>query len=506
MPSECPNCHEMAVDEEPGGEVVCRECGAVVDSRVFNFETDGTGWTLMSADGTAKFDGRFELGKAIRKRLPTSDTSASKKQLQKCLYLQVKRMKLSNDILLEAREFLFTTVTAKINSGEIRHVAHRRSVFVASCLFIVCRRNNIQLTYKRMAEVAECNMFLLGKSVKNILKTLDITLDPLGVEAVVLGVLSQLSVTDKSCKKLSLDLWHIFKYFSLLAARNHIAASTALVLLVLESKKISPSKEKIAEILGKNSVTDVQLKTQLKNVRSSLLELAKDVPWIPKSVRRVDIVRHIVNIVDFHKKCGKLDLSLVKSLWMKRKELAEKDRKTKIQMAKARILDKEQGQPSSGEPSSSGETDSCHSLQNSVSSHQGKDEVVVLQSETTSSVQTADPRANSLEVSVYIQSSNCASSSSDVFTSGSDSDLDDNDVLIENLLKSGYSEEELMDGYFESRMCDLQSSECDPEGEREDLDELDIGEMEMHHYLWSVAEMERIRNLKDSEESQQEQD
>ena len=75
-----------------------------------------------------------------------------------------------------------------------------------------------------------------------------------------------------------------------------------------------------------------------------------------------------------------------------------------------------------------------------------------------------------------------------------DSELDDNDTLIEGLLRSGYSEEELMDGYFESRMVDLQGS-CDPEGEREDLDELDISESDMHHYLKSVAEVERIRNL-----------
>lgn len=84
----------------------------------------------------------------------------------------------------------------------------------------------------------------------------------------------------------------------------------------------------------------------------------------------------------------------------------------------------------------------------------------------------------------------------------SDNGLDDNDALIEHLLRNGYSEEELMDGYFESRMVDLQGSCDDPEGEREDLDELDIRESDMHHYLWSVAEVERRRSLKKDDSCQ----
>ena len=71
----------------------------------------------------------------------------------------------------------------------------------------------------------------------------------------------------------------------------------------------------------------------------------------------------------------------------------------------------------------------------------------------------------------------------------SESELDANDALIGGLHGSGYSEEELMDGYFESRIVDLQGS-CDPEGERENPHELDIRESNMHHYLKSVAEVE----------------
>lgn len=478
---------------------MCHECGVVVESSVFSSETSSTnGWTLMSANGTARFDGRYELARAVRQRLPTGDTSVTKKQLQQCLYFQVKRMNLSNEILNEAREFLFTSVAPKINSREIQRISKRRNVLVGSCLFIVCRQNNIQLTYRRMAEVVECNLFLLGKSVKIILKALNIQLDPLGVESVLYSVLSQLSVTDKSCKELCLDLWHIFKYFGLAGARNHAAASTALVLLVLECKTITTSQEKIAEVLGKHSVTQGQLKIQVKNAKNSLLELAKEIPWIPKSVKRPTIARHIVDIVNFHKNCVKLDLSTVKSLWMKKKEATERNRKTKIQMAKVRILDKEQRlhECSSSGSSSSGES-SHHP--NSVSTDQAEEEVV-LQSESSSSAQKAGSRADSLDVLASIHDNNSASSPSEVFMTCSGDELDDNDVLIESLLKSGYSEEELMDGYFESRMCNLQSEE-DPEGEREDLDELDIEEQEMHLYLWSVAEVERIRNLKNENSS-----
>jgi len=510
MPSECPSCHEIAVDTEPGGELVCHECGAVVESRVFSCEADSSGgWTYMNVDGTARFDGRYELSKELRQRLPTSDTSVTEKLLQKCLYLQGKRMNLSNEILNEARQLLLNTVAPKVNSGEIRRISRRRNVLTACCLFIVCRQNNLQLTYKRMAEVAECNMFILGRSVKILLQALDIKLEYVGVESMVISVLSQLSVADKSCEKLCLDLWHIFKYFNLIGGRNHPAAATCLVLLVLECKNITPSKEKIAAVLGKHSVTKAQVANQTKNARKGLVDLAREVPWIPQSVKPMYITRHIIDIVNFHKNCVNLDLSTVKSNRMKQKEITEQDRKTKIQKAKARLLDKEQRQQECSSNESS-KPDSDHSLPNAVSSHQSKDEVVVIQPGTSSSTQTAGPSTDSSDVSACIHNNSCTEGPLD--DSAKYNDLDDNDILIESLLKNGYSEEELMDGYFESRMCNLQSLQCDPEGEREDLDEQDIAEVEMHHYLWSVAEMERIKSLKDptlddklGEECQQQQ-
>ena len=496
MPSECPSCHEVAVDTEPGGELVCHECGAVVESRVFSCEADSShGWTYMNVDGTARFDGRYELSKEVRQRLPTSDTSVTEKLLQKCLYLQGKRMNLSNEILNEARQLLINTIAPKVNSGEIRRVSHRRNVLTACCLFIVCRQNNVSLTYKRMAEVAECNMFILGRSVKIILRTLNITLEPVGVEPMVVSVLSQLSVADKSCEKLCLDLWRIFQCFNLIGGRNLPAAATCLVLLVLECKNITPSKEKIAEVLGKHSVTKNQVATQTKNARKGLVDLAKEVPWIPQSVKPMFIARHIVDIVNFHKNCASLDLSTVKSETMKQKEITEKNRKMKIQKAKARLLDKEQRQQDCSS-SESREPDSDHSLPNAVSIHQSKDEVAVIQPGTSPSAQTAGPSNGSSDVSECIHNSSCTEGPLDDLVKYND--LDDNDILIESLLKNGYSEEELMDGYFESRMCNLQSSQCNLEGEREDLDELDIAEQEIHHYLWSVAEMERLKSLKDA--------
>ena len=481
MPSECSNCHENAVDYEPGGELVCHQCGAVVESRVFHFEND-TGCTAMRADGTTLFvNDYYELSRTMRQRLPKVDCTRSKKFLQSCLYALVKRLNLSNEILDKTRELLFGKVLPVRKSRKDLGLSFRRIVLVGSCLFIVCRQNNINFTYRRMAEVAECSMFHIGKCVKNILKALDISLDPFSVESLVLCILSELCVLDKSCEKLSLDLWQVLK--SLSACRNLAAKAVSLVLLVLEYKRMSPTKEKVAEVLGKNSVTEDQLKRYTSRVKTSLLDLAKEVPWIPDSVKKNDIVRHVADIVNFHKKCGKLDLSAVKALWMKKKEITDKNRKAKIQMAKSRILDKEQTEcGSSASSDQSSPTLPVLLWKHQASYHgngEGSGDAVALQS---------GPLTNDGNISKTAISA--------TFTTCSEGDLDDNDVLIEHLLTCGYSEEELMDGYFESRICDLQSpKQLDPEGEREDLDELDIADIEMHHYLWSVAEMERLRNL-----------
>ena len=66
-------------------------------------------------------------------------------------------------------------------------------------------------------------------------------------------------------------------------------------------------------------MTDALLKSQMKNTRRGLVELAKDVPWIPKSLKNTAIARCIDDIVDFHKNCGKMYLSTVKCLYMKGK-------------------------------------------------------------------------------------------------------------------------------------------------------------------------------------------
>jgi len=468
MPSECPICHEFAVDAETGGELVCHECGAVVESRVFNFENDSReGCTFMSRDGSARFDGRYELSRNLRQRLPTGDSSLSRKRLQLCLTTVVTKLNLSAEIFNKTRELMFGKVLPLRSSKEVRGLPLRRNIFVGSCLFIVCRQNNIQLTYRHMAEAAECNMFQLGKSVKNVLKALDIKLDPLSVESIILRILSELSVLDTPYEKMCLDLYQIFKCFGLSVARNQAAKAMGLVLLVLEGQKVSPTKEKISEIMGKISLTQAQLKEDMSRTKTSLLELAKEVPWIPDSVKKKDIVKHIVAIVNFHKKCGKLDLSVVKSLWLKKRESSDKNRKAKIQMAKARILNKEQVEPG------------C-SVNAEINNPMPPTSLAISDESTCDYGNTSDTANNG-----------------DMTTCSEDS-LDHNDKLIEHLLKCGYTEEELMDGYFESRMCDLQSSEqLDPEGEREDLDEMDIADREMHHYLWSVAEMERLKNLKE---------
>ena len=169
-----------------------------MESRVFNFDVDRqNGSTALTADGTAKFDGRYDLPSTVRQRLPTGDISVSKKQLQKFLRELAKRMNFSNQNAREAKDFLLTTVTSNIKSRESRH----RDILTASCLFIVCRRNHMQINYRLMAEISQCRMFSLGRSVKIILKALDLHLEPIGTESSLVRVLAQLDIEDKSTEK-----------------------------------------------------------------------------------------------------------------------------------------------------------------------------------------------------------------------------------------------------------------------------------------------------------------
>ena len=65
MPSECPVCHEIAVEAEQEGEHVCHECGAIVEGRVFSTEREKRGTTFVSTSGRT-FNDRHELSRNAR--------------------------------------------------------------------------------------------------------------------------------------------------------------------------------------------------------------------------------------------------------------------------------------------------------------------------------------------------------------------------------------------------------------------------------------------------------
>lgn len=496
MSSECTNCHENAVEAESGGQLICHNCGVVVEGRVFNFEIGAKGSTWMTANGTAKFEGRYEVPNATKRRLPCSSASFTEKQFQRCLQAMVRQLNLPQRIHEKTRELLFRKLIPLRKGKQFDAVFSRhRSVVVGACLYIVCRQNNIQLTYRRMAEFAECNMFLLGKAVKVLVKSLDIKLEPLTVESLIPCILSELTVTDSSCEKLCIRLCHILGGVDL--ARNAAARAASLVLLTLESKGIVPDKESVSEVLGKNAVTKTALYDEMRIERENLLELAKEVPWIPDSVKKKDIAKHIDTIVNFHNQCVQPETTVVKSPWMKRKEVIERLRKAKIQMAKSRILSK--GFRDSESSTSSSYSSQEHPENSCYKNDQGVDGKLALPSCSSQEVGTLSSKD---KLSSAATSCNkCAKNSLEAANGGKFKPCDCGMVvLIEELLQSGYSEDELMDGYFESRISDLHSSkQLDPEGEREDLDEMDIADKEMHQYLWTVAEMERLKNIKEED-------
>ena len=69
---------------------------------------------------------------------------------------------------------------------------------------------------------------------------------------------------------------------------------------------------------------------------------------------------------------------------------------------------------------------------------------------------TRDPVTNHLHIDGVDRGQQGNSANAPEFSSKSE--LDDNDALIGDLRGSGYSEEELMDGYFESRIVDLRAA------------------------------------------------
>lgn len=186
--------------DEPRGEIICKNCGLVVQSKICSHEPEWRAYTAeeeriksRAAFPTSSLDKsipetvlggkhRDSYGKTLNKSTQTKYNRLSQvdERIQnntirnfKSAILELKRIKshlnLSND-LTETAGFLYRlALDKKLIKG--------RSVIgmVSAALYLACRKKKVPLTIKDIAEVTDISNKDLGRSVRVFLRYINIS-------------------------------------------------------------------------------------------------------------------------------------------------------------------------------------------------------------------------------------------------------------------------------------------------------------------------------------------
>mgnify|MGYP001793570857 CR=1 FL=1 len=526
MPSTCPSCGENAVNydqENAQNQRVCESCGTVVEEGSFAF-AEKSGSVAMNFDGTSNWKtrgGDFETALKSAPRFPKRGTTKGVRILQRYVHRFSNLLRLSREVSDQIRLFLFDTVYPK--KKEYTRIVASLKQTAATSVYIVARQNNIKLTLRQMADVADVDLYAFGSLYKYIVQAFNIHLEPLEAEDLIPIILSQFDVDDdEKCKSLAFDLCELLKD-TLIGTGMKSAVAFGIVVVVMEAMNKSPEKAKRTEVGQRNSLNYGKQLRSISCVKSSLLKMAEQIPWISKTVNPKMIPRFVPEIIKYHRKCKRLSVSDSQPAWFALKEKLNKERKEKIQRAKLRlqkqrvvlktqenniVQDNSNGVVSQVHPESSRETPeavnlpSLHSTQNQVSQrikNSSSDFAIPSDSNTLNDFSHSCNPSNTRN--------NFPTTPSEVFSHrilGKDEEsLDDDDRLIEYLLQKGISEETLMDGFYESHLYSLSSGvQSDSDAERIELDNMDIPEDAIYQYIRTPSEVAHMKRISESNENE----
>lgn len=464
MTKTCPHCgsSSVVVDQEKSTEV-CSECGVVLGEG--SFENDGKTSTYTGYDASlVNQDWRTKAWNFA------VNPKAKYYQLHRRVKEQIERLRLAKDFIPQVVEIMKSVYTP---NPHIVNLPRSQMPVIAGCIFIVCRQNGVILTERNVAEAARCKLAYVHRVVRLVTSFLNIELQRPSQDDVLDTILTQFDVKDPTIKELAYDVKNFLNDTMISGGRNRVVVYIGTVKMCIESvtgQRITPAQLKA---LGKLYVsTPAQIRNAFSSIKKQLVKYGQQIPWI-KHLDEKGVTKFIQEIITFYKEFKDHSSVGVKTILEENKEKAETEKKRLIQVIKERV-------------------DAC---QKSCVGKQHLSAADILHKKCKGSQCMVDPQPSTSQQESYQDHICCAHCCGDLqhcpkYKQTGRSDfchLTSMERMIEYLIREGYTESALLNGNPESMFCEVYY--VDPEGEREELDDKDIADDEMHLYIKTKNDM-----------------
>lgn len=332
MAKTCPHCSSTSieVDKENCTEV-CVQCGAVLGEDSLENETTSAvpcfssyGTTLEAYDWRIK-----QWNAAVHPR-------GKKYIMTKNVKVQVEKLRLPKEYIPQV-----VGMMGSVCDGRRRHIKKlpkRNDPLIAACIVIVCRANGVVMDYKNAAEAADCGLFEVSRCAKLIRRSLNMEVTHSNTQDHILDtILTQFGVENSSTKDLAYGLKNFLDDTFTGVTKNKVNFLISVAQLCIEctqKHKINPIK--FQEVCRHFICTPRQVTTSFHTIKAKLVKYGKQIPWI-KHIENSTLHFYIKEIVEYYRDCEDHRKVGVKTDIMERTEKAESEKKQLIQDAKIRV-------------------------------------------------------------------------------------------------------------------------------------------------------------------------
>jgi hypothetical protein len=232
----------------------------------------------------------------------------------------------------------------------------------------------------------------------------------------------------------------------------------------------------------------------VREYRSELFKFAKEIPWISPTLTPKNVPKFLKGIIEYYKDCEDHHKVDFKPKWQERKELLIKEKMLKIEKAEKRL---KACRERFGDLGKIDDDLSLHKDCKQISSNvaQNPNSRLSSSSKAASAVAEGDKQIDSDHVCCphcCVNANDCPS-----YQKNGTSDfckLDRYDMIVECLLRKGYPKQELIEGNPESILYS-ENYNSDSEVEKEELDDNDIPEQDLHLYIKTESEVDQAKVL-----------
>jgi transcription initiation factor TFIIIB Brf1 subunit/transcription initiation factor TFIIB len=400
----------------------CPQCGSVFsEEQVYSYEiafAKNTNTSLKGFFETPKYG--YESRDQQRKLRPSLSTY-TKNQLKTVLTRSCEKLQLSKEITEQTQNFLLEKAYPSFIHMQ------KKIRLVGACIYIICRNNDVTVTPKQVAVVTGCTVFELGNVAKKIDEAFGLHRTPITIQSLITTACSDLPHAMK-CEELAQALSRRCSESLLLNGSPLPQAIAICVLASLAVNKGTKQRQEIAKLCLKMSqVSEITVTQCIRALKNYMVTLLQAIPWVDmKYVKMSNIQYYIKDILKYEQKCGKFPAKVANPQWCHKRETEIRMRKEKIQNALERVRLRQCPTmcATSGKDNGLAATEKLFDAENN------------LISEVDSPV-AADTTLNTDSTGL----------NNSVAT---DTMLDEEDKVIEELLELGCSAQQLQEGFYEN--------------------------------------------------------